>query len=823
MLRFNRNSEHVPNYSARGVQLRLLVLVFSLGLVILIMGEVRKPQRWTWLWGLDERPAAADPDAGAAPARTSEPPTPNADRAGRTQAAASIRVEKGGRAATAAPHGGYFPGVDPRRLEPIEDHSLFRRRERDAWFHLIDVLLEQTPEQLRQASEGRVGFAQLYHQPEYYRGRLVTLEGEVRRTEFVGAPKNPSGVDGYYRLTMQPAGGPRRPVVVFTLTIPKGFPQGNDVRHSVAVTGFFFKNCAYSTQDDVSSYPTVLAKSVETNGRSSKSPSAVAAETGAESSELSEAKDVGDASMARFDDGPATPGHAGKEDKGSGLGSLLELVGVGPEERRRMAQHEWLDDDALPHVLETLYHLRRFEEHNLRRWAIDSLEPEDIARRSGTLPVRLYAIEGRLRAVRSHAVADAVAARLQLPAVHACRITLGASSWPAEVLVADMPRKLQREGLLNEQVAATGLLIRVAPAAKQRPRLVFAADRLKWHPDHVDRALGVSYGMTVLGALGMDVGLWDTVRDRRPLEAGDRACFFHLLDAVQRAGAGRLERAFRRRLPERVRRWEQEAARLEARLGRQETAASKQTASSTETFQSPRQRLTVLRQQIARAEQGLASVVPLFNQPRESRGSLVVLEGTARRAVRIYSDPSLPLSSSEQQIPSAVNAYYELDVFTDDSQNNPVVFCVRKLPAGFPEGDQIQERIRAAGFMFKAWAFPADARTGPAAGSEDPSRRWRIAPLVVAPAATWIRPERVARSPAWQWWGGGLFVLALAAAWVGLALYRRGDRRFQREVLERHLQPPEYPALADDALPESDSDATNEPRNPTESERTGRQ
>ncbi len=813
MLRFNRNSDQAPNYFARGHQLRLLLLVFSLGLVLLVMSEVRKAQRWTWLWRLDESSPAPAHAVGSVTARLGKPPAQRPRDAGRTRPIASGPDTADHAPPVASPRE-YFPGVDPSRLEPIEDHSLFRRREREAWFHLIDVLLSQTSEQLRQASEGTVGFAQLYHEPGHYRGRLVTLQGEVRRTEFVDAPKNPSGVKGYHRLTMRLAGGPSRPVVVFSLSIPKGFPQGNDVRESITVTGFFFKNCAYPTQDDVYSFPTLLAKSIDRNGNNSEGLSAAfPVETDAGSSA---AAVVEDAAVANVDDAPATPDHAGEGDLRDTFGSILELVGVGPDERRRMAQHDWLDSDTLPYVLDTLYHLRRFEESELRKWVDAKWVPAKVARASGALPVRLYAIAGRLQSVQPHAVPEYLAARLQLSTVYACQVNLGTSSWPAELLVADVPRSLRRDGTLKEQVAATGLLIRVEPVAEQRPRLVFVADRLKWHPDMVDPELGVSHGMTVLGALRMDVGLWDTVRSRRPLEAGDRECFFQLLDAAQRAGARRLERAFRRQLPERVRRWEREAARLEARLGDQGRVVSG--SSAHDRLRSGRNRLTALREQIARAERGLSSVVPLFNQPQESRGSLVVLEGTARRAVRIHSDRSPPSDSSEAESRFGVDAYYELDVFTEDSQNNPVVLCTRSIPVGFPEGDQIQERIRATGFMFKAWAYAAEAGDAPAEGGEAPSKRWRIAPLIVAPTATWIREKSVSPSTDWQWWGGGLFVLAMAAAWVGLAVYQRGDRRFQREVLERQRRPPENAGLAANPFSVLDSDAPGGPPQRPEAE-----
>ena len=39
-----------PNYFARSVQLRLLMLVCALMLILTLMVEARKPENWQWLW-----------------------------------------------------------------------------------------------------------------------------------------------------------------------------------------------------------------------------------------------------------------------------------------------------------------------------------------------------------------------------------------------------------------------------------------------------------------------------------------------------------------------------------------------------------------------------------------------------------------------------------------------------------------------------------------------------------------------------------------------------------------------------------------------------
>ncbi|QDU93110.1 hypothetical protein [Lignipirellula cremea] len=48
-----------PNYKTRGVQVRLMALVFSILLVLLLMNQARKPQTWAWMWsGQPSNPGA---------------------------------------------------------------------------------------------------------------------------------------------------------------------------------------------------------------------------------------------------------------------------------------------------------------------------------------------------------------------------------------------------------------------------------------------------------------------------------------------------------------------------------------------------------------------------------------------------------------------------------------------------------------------------------------------------------------------------------------------------------------------------------------------
>ena len=156
------------------------------------------------------------------------------------------------------------------------------------------------------------------------------------------------------------------------------------------------------------------------------------------------------------------------------------------------------------------------------------------------------------------------------------------------------------------------------------------------------------------------------------------------------------------------------------------------------------------------SQRGVSSVVPFFLRPEENIGQLLRLRGIVRRAVRVRQD-------SKAQGDSASSDYYELDLFTADSQNLPVVCCVNQLPVAFPQGDSIREEVLIDGVFFKSWKYHSRKLTGPD-GETNPQRQ-RYTPMILAQSPIWIQSAPVRSG----WWGllaGGGFLCLLLLAWL---------------------------------------------------------
>jgi hypothetical protein len=314
----------------------------------------------------------------------------------------------------------------------------------------------------------------------------------------------------------------------------------------------------------------------------------------------------------------------------------------------------------------------------------------------------------------------------------------------------------------NEPVTANALLLK-RPSNDSPADAVWLAKEVAWHPTEAKEPF-VSFGESLLGRLGMDVGLLDNIRSRGRIRSAEREAFYQMLDAAGRIGAERLNRFAEGNLPAVGEAWQRELA--------------------TATDESRRR----LAKEIAdRADEGRYSVAPLFNDPDSQIGQLIVVDGAARRVVRVDVG-SRPEADGPSDIARRfdIDHYYEMEVFTDDSQNYPLVFCVRELPAGFPTGGSIHIPIRVAGFFFKDWLYHTrGSGQGDAAGG-----RGQYAPLLIGRAPLVLAIEHGGKDTS-QLVFGVLFVAALGGIWAVAAWFARGDRRFRESVLaERFSLPP---------------------------------
>ncbi len=99
-------------------------------------------------------------------------------------------------------------------------------------------------------------------------------------------------------------------------------------------------------------------------------------------------------------------------------------------------------------------------------------------------------------------------------------------------------------------------------------------------------------------------------------------------------------------------------------------------------------------------------IVALFNRPEQNQGRVVRLRGRVRRAnLVLVDDPDVVASTG-------IDRYYQLYLFSNDSQGWPLVLCVPELPDGLKVGGgkEYRREIEFVGAFTKTWAYKTSAQ-----------------------------------------------------------------------------------------------------------------
>jgi hypothetical protein len=204
---------------------------------------------------------------------------------------------------------------------------------------------------------------------------------------------------------------------------------------------------------------------------------------------------------------------------------------------------------------------------------------------------------------------------------------------------------------------------------------VFIANRLAWYPDSVQTSLGVDESRVALAKAGVDIGQFDYVRkeNSKPLGSRDSDCFFQMLGAVKSLGAG---------VPEHK-----------------------------------------------------TSFVGLMNEPIESIGKAVSIEGRVRQCVPVK------IQSDDTKQATGLDGYFQVTLFPDlDGQKIvvsnpngedqvfrrfPVTVCLTELPDGLTPAEMEGKQIALQGFFYRFWSYVSErANQDGVAG--------QVSPLVIA-------------------------------------------------------------------------------------------
>ena len=392
-------------------------------------------------------------------------------------------------------------------------------------------------------------------------------------------------------------------------------------------------------------------------------------------------------------------------------------------------------------LLRILHRLRVFPTVALKKWALDSNHLVTALMNAQDYRGQIFRLRGRIMEVLPIKTSPDTAERYEMKTLYRCLLKLENVQQPVAVFVEDVPDQWKKGAKPDVLGGALAIYLKNAnlelDGESRAPSLtpIFVAPRLAWYPSNL------------LGQLGMDAGLLDTVEDQEPLSADEHAAFYDMLAAVERAKPGQLMLQARTKLPNTPKklRW-------------------------TDDF-----------------GQEQYSIVPLFNDAAKQRGKLVALRGMARLIEKVHVEPHVAKEFG-------IDHYYNVMLFTPDSQGNPLTFCLLELPEGMPcDGSKhYTEDVEIAGFFFKTWSYPVQIRSDETGKLKT---RQQLSPLLIGRSLVWHPGAKPAPQTQLNLVVVLLFVGAMVAVWL---IAWRTSRREKRWVDKATEEPPKFDFIDDE-------------------------
>ncbi len=148
------------------------------------------------------------------------------------------------------------PGANARLLGTVRDKT--RAIPKGAYFHLLELALRTPVQELEAQAIRNPSLAELVRYPDRFRGKVVQLDGYVRRVTLIDPGPNRLGVRSLYECAVFSDELDRNPWIFVVLHVPEAMPKGDNLSERVTATGFFLKLWAYRAGDGLRFAPLLI-------------------------------------------------------------------------------------------------------------------------------------------------------------------------------------------------------------------------------------------------------------------------------------------------------------------------------------------------------------------------------------------------------------------------------------------------------------------------------------------------------------------------------------------------------------------------------------
>ncbi len=248
---------------SRREKTRLGGLIVLLLFVLYAIKWSADPDHWKWLIPPPPRAGEIEKTKGQSGALVDEVPfETGVDSAAGTQGQPRDDAKEVGGKIEA---GKYDDLVVPESLlKSVQDNTLgVRSAEAEAFYSVLARARNLADVEQSGAAKDETAYTVLMSNAAHYRGRLVTISGQIRRLNALPVEQNDAGIDRLYEAWMFTADAGNNPIRVVVTSIPEGMPLGESDRLRGRVTGYFFKLQGYEAQSGLHTAPLLLAKELK--------------------------------------------------------------------------------------------------------------------------------------------------------------------------------------------------------------------------------------------------------------------------------------------------------------------------------------------------------------------------------------------------------------------------------------------------------------------------------------------------------------------------------------------------------------------------------
>lgn len=210
---------------------RMLSSLMALVVLWVLYARFKDPTTWAWMTheSMESVASAADsPPASAAgptePKKETIVPGPNEE-----DGDALVKMRKS--------------------LGVVEDKTPLQPHEMLAYWQMMAWSRTRSLAEFEKTAQRDVPFAQLWAEPDLYRGHAIRLRMHVRRILKFTVEKNPLDLKEVYELWGWTEDSRSYPFVVVLPELPAGLKVGTDVNGEVVFVGYFLKWMSYQTFD----------------------------------------------------------------------------------------------------------------------------------------------------------------------------------------------------------------------------------------------------------------------------------------------------------------------------------------------------------------------------------------------------------------------------------------------------------------------------------------------------------------------------------------------------------------------------------------------